>query len=301
MMHPYADPGYAAAMAGGARVVHVAEWNVPVLLCPIPGSTRFDARGVSPLTPFAHDGDLAGGLARLRAEGAVSFVAVADPMSGPGRDALAQVFPVCRDFKIHYIVDPTIGSPAFARRHQRSIARATRAYEICVYDFRDRAAESADLFRAQLARHGGSAADGNAEAQIAALAMLPGTRVFGALRVGQLAAFVAFVSGRDVAYSHIAGTDEAARADGAHHACYAAGLAHFADRPVDLGGVPGLTDDPAHGLALFKAGFANRRAMAFLCGAILDPDAYAEFAAAHGESGDYFPAYRAPAGHHPAT
>jgi hypothetical protein len=52
-----------------------------------------------------------------------------------------------------------------------------------------------------------------------------------------------------------------------------------------------VEDDPRDGLASFKRGFANRSEPFFLCGKVLDADAYASLSAGRAET-QYFPAYR---------
>lgn len=294
--HPYADPGYAASVAGGAEVVRVAAWDVPVFLRAIPGTDRVDAAGCAPLTPLSPDADLRAGLDELRRRGAVSVVLVADPLGGPASETLAAVFDVCRPFKTHYVVERGAAPPEFARRHRREIDKARAVYAVRIFDLAAHRTAALRLYLAQLARHGVGRTEAAAGPEIDALAALPGTRTIGAFRGGTLEGFVVFVSGAGVAYSHIAGTSDAARADGAHHACYAAGIESLLpEATVDLGGVPGLHDDPNHGLALFKRGFATTTRMAWLCGAILDRDAYAALGGA-ARAGDFFPVYRAPAG-----
>ena len=61
---------------------------------------------------------------------------------------------------------------------------------------------------------------------------------------------------------------------------------------INFGGGAGLGDDPGDGLVQFKGGFANTVSPSYLCGAVLDQDAYRTL------SGDtdsgFFPTYRAP-------
>ncbi len=289
--HPYADPGYAASVAGGAEVVRVAAWDVPVLLRAIPGTDRVDAAGCAPLTPLSSDADLRAGLDELRRRGAVSVVLVADPLGGPASETLAAAFDVCRPFKTHYVVERGAAPPEFARRHRSEIAKATKVYSVKVFNLGNEIEAVAALHRDQLLLHGIDLPIDDARRQIEALARLPGTRVTGAFREERLESAVLFVAEIRTAYVHLTGTSAAGRASGAHHACYAAAIESFSPGiTIDLGGAPGLHDDPNHGLALFKRGFATTTRMAWLCGSILDPAAYAVLA--QGRPDDFFPAYR---------
>jgi hypothetical protein len=291
--HPYADIDYVRSVAGDAEVFRVSAWETHVLLRPVPGSDRRDAAGAPPLVPLGNARDLSAGLDELRCAGAVSVVLVADPVVIPPLDAIDSAFPIRRPFKTHYVVDRTAGAAPFARRHRREIAKASEIYDVRRYDLAAHAAATAELYAAQLARHGAAIAPGQERTQIDALAALPGTCAIGAFRAGALEAAIVFVSDGRSAYSHIAGTSDDARESGAHHACYAAGIDAFAPEiVVDLGGVPGLRDDPAHGLAMFKRGFANAERTAWLLGAVLDEAAYARLSRGRSDA-EFFPAYRA--------
>jgi hypothetical protein len=95
-----------------------------------------------------------------------------------------------------------------------------------------------------------------------------------------------------VAVSHLTAANTLGYANGANYALNAAAIAHFGGAAmVDLGGGAGLVDDPDDGLAQFKRGFANAEAVAYLCGAVLDPARYAALAAG-GPAPGFFPAYR---------
>ena len=70
-------------------------------------------------------------------------------------------------------------------------------------------------------------------------------------------------------------------------------MEQFTSGVVNLGGPAGMSDTD-DGLAQFKAGFANARTQAWLCGAVLDTERYERLATGR-ETSAYFPAYRAPA------
>ena len=82
---------------------------------------------------------------------------------------------------------------------------------------------------------------------------------------------------------------------GAAYAVYDASIQLLPEcRVLNFGGAPGATDDRRAGLARFKRGFANATAPSFLCGKVLDVDAYNELARQAGAvaDGDFFPGYR---------
>ena len=63
---------------------------------------------------------------------------------------------------------------------------------------------------------------------------------------------------------------------------------------LDLGGAAGLENAPTDGLSQFKRGWSNATRLVYLCGRVLDPQAYGRICERQGTGDmDYFPAYRA--------
>ena len=97
----------------------------------------------------------------------------------------------------------------------------------------------------------------------------------------------------DYAMSHLAATSAWGYANGGAYLVEDAALRELSDRVVNLGGSAGLTTGQGDGLAVFKAGFANRTQQSLLLGAVLDDRKYAALTEGL-EPADFFPAYRAP-------
>lgn len=85
-----------------------------------------------------------------------------------------------------------------------------------------------------------------------------------------------WLSDGTVAHNHLGASSEAGYAVGASYALYAAAVETLEEcRVLDFGGAPGLADDPDHGLARFKRGFANAEGATWLSGFVLDREGYA--------------------------
>jgi hypothetical protein len=97
--------------------------------------------------------------------------------------------------------------------------------------------------------------------------------------------------------SHLAASSEAGYRNGAAYALNALAIEALTDCDlVNFGGGAGAVDDPADGLVRFKKGFSNRITDSWLCGAVLDAEAYRVLSAGRADDG-FFPAYRGkPAG-----
>jgi len=113
---------------------------------------------------------------------------------------------------------------------------------------------------------------------------------------GAVAGMQLWYTDRERAWHHLSGYAPVGyRWGGASYALMQAALEHLRRRGVEvagLGAAAGLNDDPDDGLRCFKAGWSTRTVAAWLCGAVLDPQAYAALA----PSGSaFFPAYRDPA------
>ena len=292
MTHPYASDAYARSLGHMGTPLAVPEWGCHVLVRDTPCGARRDATGPYPLTPLAPDADLAGGLARLRAAGLVSVVLVGDDRLRPGVDALQQAFDFARRFKSHFIYDRTLGPQAYDKHHRYEIRRAASRVEAREITLANHLPAWEALYQDLVARHGLSGLHAFPRAHHEALAHLPGVRAFGGLVEGELASAHIFVTGDGYAISHLAAASPQGYRNGAAYAVNAAAIEALTDcDAINFGGGAGVHDDPADGLVRFKKGFANRISASWLCGAVLDSDAY-EALSADRENDGFFPAYR---------
>lgn len=297
--HPYASAAYAGTLRHVGRPFEVAPWGTHVILRAIPGHCGlFDAAGPYPLLPLRRDADIPAGLDVLRKAGAVSVVLVADPLTGPPVANLARHFPLAVPFKTHHLMDRAAGPIPFSPHHREFVRRGerrTRVARVCLAEPRWLEAWTT-LYAALVARRGITGPAAFPPASAAALARLPDDALatFAALSPdGAILAMQHWIRHDGVACSHLAAANEAGHRASANYALHAAALRALTDcRVLDLGAGAGPDDDPADGLARFKAGFANATATAHLLGAVLDPATYARLRAPPGTA--FFPAYRAP-------
>ena len=109
-----------------------------------------------------------------------------------------------------------------------------------------------------------------------------------------------WVNDADKAWYHLGAYNALGyRLGGASSALTAFALDHFRRLGVgwaNLGSGAGLSHDATDGLSRFKRGWSTETRWAWLCGVILNHDAYARICSSlgHDAGTEYFPAYRAP-------
>jgi hypothetical protein len=288
----YARVEYAQAFSG--RVLNVPEWGTAVLLRPIPGTELEDALGCYPLTVFEQGADLTGGLERLRDSGLVSVALVPDPLTRLDPLALSRVFTVCRRFKVHYLVDHSLGSPAISPTHRRWMRKASRACELAAVSLRDALGSWIRLYDATIERHAISGLQKFSTSYFGALAEMPEVEALAARVEGETVAMALWVRSPGVVYYHLGASNRLGYKTHAMYGIFALALERFAGAPIlHLGGSAGIAPDQNDGLAQFKRGFANRAVEAWFCGACLDPERYAALSKGR-EHTQFFPAYRNP-------
>lgn len=294
MTHPYASLTYARSLSHIGQALAVPEWGGHVLVRPTPDGNRHDVVGPYPLTVLAPDPDLSGGLRRLKAEGLVSFVVVLDPASRPLVGAMTASFDLACPFKAHHVHDRRLGPPLYGKHHRYEIKRAYARVEAREIALGDHLLEWTRLYDELIARHSLSGAHVFPDAHHLALAAMPAVRAFGAFIDSRLVSAHLFVVHQGRAISHLAASSVEGYAAGAAYAVNDVALARLNDcETINFGGGAGTGDDAADGLSRFKAGFANTTETAWLCGAVLDHDAYRALRAGRQDNG-YFPAYRGP-------
>jgi hypothetical protein len=290
--HPFAQRAYAEALAGARAVIPVPEWGAHLIRRATPDGLC-DATGVYPLQVFARGCDVGAGLERLAAEGLVSAVLTPDPLLCPASE-LARDFEVCRPFKPHHVIDPARGAYDPSRHHRQELRRAERRCRLDWVALADHLPSWINLYAGLVERRAVSGAADFTAAYFEALAADPAMQAVAAWVGDDLAGMAIWFEAEGVAYYHLSAVNGLGYGNGAAYALVGAGIERFAPRNViHLGGGAGAGDG-AGGLSAFKRGFANGEVMAHICGAVLDPAAYAQMSAGRDDSA-YFPAYRAPA------
>ncbi len=266
----------------------------------IPGSGGLrDAMGCYPLFSCPDWAGLPEDLEALRADGIVSLVLVADPLTSPPADLLAWTFDgVCRPFKTHYLADLTPDTDVPGSAHHRRYARRylrTGTVDIAA-DPRSHLEDWNRLYGKLTARHGIEGVARFSPRAFAHQLVLPGTvAVLARDATGAVEGMQIWYADGNRAWYHLGAQTPAAYDRAAGFAMTRKALEHLSGlgvRTADLGSGAGLADDPDDGLSRFKAGWATRTTQAWLCGAILDQGAYTGLSPA---ASAYFPAYRDPA------
>jgi hypothetical protein len=296
---PYIRPAHVAALAAafgpGHAVLPVAAWDgAAVLLRPIPGTGWHDATGPYPLLPFGTGWDIAAGLAEIAAAGAISLVAVTDPLAPcPAPKLFAHAVP----FKRHRLV---LGGPVdyVPDTHHRRRLRRAASCELAEVALDAVMPDWLRLYAGLAARRG--FAGGMQDFPLSYMASLPplGLRCFAAREAGAIVAMGLWLQHGDTAWYHLGAADAAGRESGAGHAVMDLAIRRLLADGVTrivLGGGLATAAEPPCGLDRFKAGFANASRVNLLLGAVLDEARCAALGGATG--GGFFPAYRAP----PAT
>ncbi|MEQ8587823.1 MAG: GNAT family N-acetyltransferase [Thalassobaculaceae bacterium] len=295
MSGPYGRRAYVESLLGSGGST-APLWGGHVMLRAMPDGAGMDAASAYPMGGFASAADPAEGLERLRSLGAVSLSIVADPLNTPDPPALARVADVHRRLKTHYVLDRAVGPFTPSKHHRAEIRRAQRQVTVDTVRLGDVMDDWRALYGGLIERHGIGEGARLDDRHFAALAADPQALVLAARQGEGVVAMSIWLSDGHVAHNHLGASAEAGYRAGAGYALYAAAIEALSDcRIIDLGGMPGLTDDPSHGLARFKRGFANAERATWFSGFVLDRARYDAAVRATGgqERGDFFPAYRA--------
>lgn len=294
MTHPYASLSYARSLDQIGQALAVPEWGGHVLTRSTPNGDGDDAVGPYPLTVLGSGADLSGGLNHLKAQGLLSVVVVLDAASRPTIEALTAAFDFARPFKAHHVHDRRLGPPVYDKHHRYEIKRAHARVEAREIALADHLSDWISLYGELIARHDLSGIHAFSDAHHFALVAMPGLRAFGAFIDERLVSAHLFVTFEGRAISHLAASSAEGYAAGAAYAVNDIALERLSDcETINFGGGAGTSDTGGDGLSRFKSGFANTTETAWLCGAILDPDAYTTLSVGRQDNG-YFPAYRGP-------
>lgn len=303
-MSPYSRPSYLEALAEFGEVVRLPRSGAGVLAQRIPETDLVDARGPYPLFGAEKWEAIRNDLLE-RAGDWVSFVGVADPLAAPESDGLSRAFPDrCIPYKEHFVVE-LAGSydGPYSEGHRRAVRKAEARLEISCLKA-TQTAES-DWLRLYDALRREKRIEGMAafsDSSFAKQLRMPEMTVYQALRERRVVAMSLWLVCGDHAYYHLGASD----AEGYEHRA-SFGLFHQAlhemakqgVRQVLLGSGAGVERRENDGLARFKAGWANASRTAYLCGVVLNKEAYKRLN--RSRTDDFFPAYRAPSGRATAT
>ena len=292
----YGHPDYAASLAefGTPRLLpRSGGW---ILERPIEGALHRDAMGCYPLFTCADWVALEADLDDLSHE-LVCISLVADPFGAHYANLQRCFEDRLVSFKQHFVADLRRSPREFVTPHHRYYARrALRRVEVerCVSP-RQHLDEWVHLYAELTRRRHLTGIKAFSREAFAIQLEVPGIVMLRALHQGTVvAAHLWYVAG-DVAYSHLAATNELGYQLMAPYALHWFALETLAaeTRWLNLAGAAGLETPASDGLAQFKKGWSSDTRTAYFCGRILDRARYDELASAHSATEtDYFPAYR---------
>jgi hypothetical protein len=293
--HPvtgYANRAYTEALAEFGTPIFLPRSGGNLLKRPICGTGSYDAMGPYPLFACADWNRLAEDFEALRGD-VVSIAVAPDPFGEYSVDTLRGCFDRVVEFKAHFVVD--LDRPYGVRHHRYYARKALRDVTVDVCSPAELLKDWVRLYQHLIERHAVKGIKAFSPQSFERQFEAPGlVCVRARLADGEcVGAHLWYVQG-NVAYSHLAASNDVGYRLSSSYAIYEAALKYFQGkvRWVDLGAGAG-TSAGADGLTKFKEGWSNDTRMAYFCGRVLDPVRYAELARVAGAEGvAYFPAYR---------
>ena len=298
-MTGYRSASYAAAVARGGEVLPLPRSGGVLIRRAIPpGSGLTDAMAPYPFLCCSDWSALPDDLAALP-PGIVSVTAVTDPFAELREDDLARGFnAMARPYKQHFIIRLDRPLESFADPRKIAYARgALRKADVeCCADACAHLDDLIRLYGVLVNRHGISGAGLMDEPSLRAQAAIPGFRLFRAVRQDRTIAMVAIIEHDDTGYFHfILADDEGYRCSASYALVRVIADTYRARgfRALSIGAGAGAFGTGEDGLTAFKRAWSSGSRTAYLCGHVVDRDAYERLASARGLSiSSYFPAYR---------
>jgi hypothetical protein len=292
----YLHRSYAEAFAEFGDPIRLEGCGGWILRRSIPESHRCDAMSCYPIFTCRDWSGLPTDLARNHAD-LVSLTLILDPFGDYDPDVLAHDLDVMVPFKRHFVAD--LGRPPsdiVSRHHRKRAEKGLRRVQVERCEDPPRFLDTwTTLYENLTRRHSIKEMRAFSRFSFAKQLDVPGLVMFRALQDGRTVGIDLWYVQGDVAYNHLTAMAE----EGYHlYASYALKWFALSYLPecanwLDLGGVPGLDDSAATGLAYFKEGWSTNTRLAYLAGRIYDRNAYRTEMQRRGIShNSYFPAYR---------
>ena len=294
----YRDPAYVAAMARGLRPLPLGASGGWLVERPVAASGLMDAMAPYPFLVCGDWQKLRGDIAAINRP-LVTLTAVTDPLAGVSEAQLRLGFAdVVRPYKAHFVIDLTRDPESFADPHHVGCARRALkkvSVERCAVPA-DHLAEWLPLYDNLVLRHAIGEAARISRQSFERQLRLPDITLFRATLAGTAAGMIMCMVQGENAYFHLGAYSDPGYRSKASYALVWSIIAHFTAqgfKTLSIGAGAGTHGDASDGLTAFKRGWASGTRMAYLCGAVLDPPAYAKLTAAVPGSANFFPAYRA--------
>ncbi len=294
----YLDPTFARSMAGEGKPVPLAKSGGWIIVREIPGSNLKDAMAPHPFLVCRDWRGLKDDIAELDPS-LVSLIAVTDPLANVKETELRESFNhLVRPYKEHFIMDLSRPLDSFIHPHHRRWARrALRNVEVerCEEPL-DHIEEWLDLYGNLIRRHEIRGAARATEESFRLQLQVSGLYMFRAHRDGRTIGMILCMVQGENGYFHLGAYNEAGYRAKASYALVWSIFQHFAGtglKTLNIGAGAGAFGDADDGLTIFKRGWASDARINYLCGAIIDAEAYARLPLPQKAGvSSYFPAYR---------
>lgn len=284
----YASAAYVRAL--GQTPLPLGGTGGHVVARPVPGTGLHDLAGPYPIFSCTDWTALDAAVQGI-ASGPVSLTLVSDPFAPLGEADLARIFPVCRKIHDHWVID--LNRPLEPSRHHRRMLKTVGPLDIQAGPADPGlGAEWAGLYANLVARKGIRDARAFSAESLAAQLAVPGAHAIVARDGGALLGIDLYYIANRTAYAHLSAYSPEGYGRSVSYAMTVAAceyLKPLADH-FDQGGAP--AGAAGQGIAAFKSGWTALTLPSFLCGKVLDQDAYDRLAPS-ADPGGFFPAYRA--------
>ena len=297
MLTGYIHPDYARSLEDYGLPRELPRSGGWLLERPISGFLYQDAMGCYPLFDCRDWSGLKADLDELASE-IVSVCLVADPFGQYAADGLRECFPdKLIAFKTHYVLDLTCNlGKVIQRKTRQSINAALRSLEVRLCsDPLEHLDEWVRIYGYLVEKHNLQGIHRFSRASFATQMTVPGFLLFRAVHQGNNEAMLSWYVKGDVAYAHLMGISPLGYELGAVYAMFWTSIQHFLGkvRWLDFGGGAGTLDYEEGRMALFKRKWTSTTKTAYLCGRVLNREAYDRIIRTKGvPETDYFPAYR---------
>lgn len=291
----YRHPDFVHSLASLGRPLPLHHCGGWIIERDIPGTPYRDAMGPYPIFSCQDWGGVSEDLRDLREHGLISLVLVTDPILDESARNNFRCFDLIQPFKEHYVAELDRPIREIASRHHAYYARkAARSLEVeVVAQPLDYLQEWHALYGTLVARHGITDLRSFSLESFRQLFSIPGLHLLRALHGGRPVGAQLILLQDDVAHAHLAAFSPEGYELGASYLLDWHALEHFSGKARLLNWGGGTGNDEGAGLSRYKQGWATRREMSYLLGAIFDMAAYTSLGGgASATLPDYFPAYR---------
>ena len=289
----YLHPRYSTSLAEFGQPRLLPKSGAWILVRPIRGCDKSDAMAGDRHLFCADWSALADDLDGI--DDLVSVTAVTDPFGQVHPDYLRNCFPdVMRPYKEHFVID--LQSPTPSPHHRAKVRRAFRSLETSVNWSPIALLDEWEALYAELrTRHGLTGIRAFSRTAFREQLATPGCVAVSALLNGRCVAMNLWYLIGDVGYSHLTALNADGYSLSATYALVQTAIDTFSKeglRWLNLGSSAGALPFDQDGLGWFKRGWATGTRTSYLCGRVIDRDAYVGLVGTEFTGLDYFPAYR---------